>query len=157
MVFARDETNATEGGYGLETELADPGAAVVDAAADAAVALEALARPLTVLGQRLEAMVSDPPDWLDGSARARVEGAMASLSWRIDTVRAWISMLARAVGPVDPEFVDWLAIDRFEGREMDIGMHRRWLDPMKPVAPITARSARGRLWNTGDIVNHLIL
>jgi ATP-dependent DNA helicase DinG len=145
MVFARDETNATEGGYGLETELADPDAAVVDAAADAAVALEALARPLTVLGQRLEAMVSDPPDWLDGSARARVEGAMASLSWRIDTVRAWISMLARAVGPVDSEFVDWLAIERFEGREMDIGMHRRWLDPMKPVADIVLKPSHGVL------------
>lgn len=145
MVYARDETNATEAGYGLETELADPDAAVVDAVADAAIALEALARPLTLLGQRLEAMISDPPDWLDGSARARVEGAMASLGWRIDTLRAWISMLARAVGPVDPDFVDWLAIDRFEGREMDLGMHRRWLDPMKPVADIVLKPSHGVL------------
>ena len=145
MVFARDETNATESGYGLETELADPGAGVVDAAADAAIALEALARPLTVLGQRLDAMIADPPDWLDGSARARVEGATASLSWRIDTLRAWISMLARAVGPVDPEYVDWLGIERFEGREIDIGMHRRWLDPMKPVAEIVLKPSHGVL------------
>jgi ATP-dependent DNA helicase DinG len=145
MVFARDETNATESGYGLETELADPDPKVIDAAADAAIALEALARPLTVLGQRLEAMIADPPDWLDGSARARVEGAMASLSWRIDTLRAWISMLARAVGPVDPEYIDWLAIDRFEGREMDIGMHRRWLDPMKPVAEVLLKPSHGVL------------
>ena len=145
MVFARDETNATESGYGLETELADPDAGVVDAAADAAIALEALARPLTVLGQRLEAMIADPPDWLDGSARARVEGATASLSWRIDTLRSWISMLARAVGPVDPEYVDWLGIERFEGREIDIGMHRRWLDPMKPVAEIVLKPSHGVL------------
>jgi ATP-dependent DNA helicase DinG len=145
MVFARDETNATESGYGLETELADPDAGVVDAAADAAIALEALARPLTVLGQRLEAMIADPPDWLDGSARARVEGATASLSWRIDTLRAWISMLARAVGPVDPEYVDWLGIERFEGCEIDIGMHRRWLDPMKPVAEIVFKPSHGVL------------
>jgi ATP-dependent DNA helicase DinG len=145
MVFARDESNATESGYGLETELADPDPKVIDDAADAAIALEALARPLTVLGQRLEAMIADPPDWLDGSARARVEGAMASLSWRIDTLRAWISMLARAVGPVDPEYIDWLAIDRFEGREMDIGMHRRWLDPMKPVAEVLLKPSHGVL------------
>jgi len=145
MVFARDETNASESGYGLETELADPDAGVVDAAADAAIALEALARPLTVLGQRLEDMIADPPDWLDGSARARVEGATASLSWRIDTLRAWISMLARAVGPVDPEYVDWLGIERFEGREIDIGMHRRWLDPMKPVAEIVLKPSHGVL------------
>ncbi len=159
MVFARDESNAAEGGYGLETELADPDAAVVDAVADAAVALDALVRPLTVLGQRLEAMIADPPDWLDGAARARVEGAMASLGWRIDTLRAWISMLARAVGPVDPDFVDWLAIDRFEGRDMDVGMHRRWLDPMKPVADIVLKPSHGVLATSatlrsgGDWVN----
>ncbi len=145
MVFARDESNAADAGYGLETELADPDAAVVDAVADAAVALEALARPLTVLGGRLEAMIADPPDWLDGGARARVEGAMASLGWRIDTLRAWIAMLARAVGPVDPDFVDWLGVDRFEGRDMDVGMHRRWLDPMKPVADIVLKPSHGVL------------
>ena len=145
MVFARDESNAADAGYGLETELADPDAAVVDAVADAAVALEALARPLTVLGGRLEAMIADPPDWLDGGARARVEGAMASLGWRIDTLRAWIAMLGRAVGPVDPDFVDWLAVDRFEGRDMDVGMHRRWLDPMKPVANIVLKPSHGVL------------
>ena len=145
MVFARDESNAADAGYGLETELADPHPGVVDAVADAAVALEALVRPLTVLGGRLEAMIADPPDWLDGGARARVEGAMASLSWRIDTVRAWIAMLGRAVGPVDPDFVDWLAVDRFEGRDMDVGMHRRWLDPMKPVADIVLKPSHGVL------------
>lgn len=145
MVYARDETGGTESGYGLETELAQPDAKLVDAVAEAQTALEALVRPLTLLGQRLEAMISDPPDWLDGAARARVEGAMASLGWRIDTVRAWISMLARANGAVDADFVDWLAIDRIEGREVDIGMHRHWLDPMKPVADIVLKPSHGVL------------
>lgn len=145
MVYARDESGGTESGYGLETELAQPHPNLVDAVADAQTALEALARPLTLLGQRLEAMISDPPDWLDGAARARVEGAMASLGWRIDTVRTWIAMLARANGAVDPDFVDWLAIDRIEGRELDIGMHRHWLDPMKPVADIVLKPSHGVL------------
>ncbi len=145
MVFARDESGEADAGYGLETELTTPDAAMVDAVAEAQIALDALARPLTVLGQRMEALISDPPDWLDGAARARIEGAMASLSWRIDTVRSWISMLARANGAVDPDFVDWLAIERFEGREFDIGMHRRWLDPMKPVAEIVLKPAHGVL------------
>jgi ATP-dependent DNA helicase DinG len=145
MVFARDESGEADAGYGLETELTTPGAAMVDAVAEAQVALDALARPLTILGQRMEALIGDPPDWLDGAARARIEGAMASLSWRIDTVRSWISMLARANGTVDPDFVDWLAIERFEGREFDIGMHRRWLDPMKPVADIVLKPAHGVL------------
>ncbi len=144
-VFARDESGDAEAGYGLETELASPDAMMIDAVAEAQVAFDALARPLTVLGQRMEALISDPPDWLDGAARARIEGAMASLSWRIDTVRSWCAMLARANGAIDPDFVDWLAIDRFEGREFDIGLHRRWLDPMKPVAEIVLKPAHGVL------------
>jgi ATP-dependent DNA helicase DinG len=145
MVFARDESGDADAGYGLETELASPDAAMVDAVAEAQAAMEALARPLTILGQRMEALITDPPDWLDGAARARIEGAIASLGWRIDTVRSWTAMLARANGPVDPDFVDWLAIERFEGREFDIGMHRRWLDPMKPVAEIVLKPAHGVL------------
>ena len=145
VVFARDENGDAEAGYGLETEMASPDAAMVDAVAQAQVAMEALTRPLTVLGQRMEALIADPPDWLDGAARARIEGAMASLSWRIDTVRGWTAMLARANGAADPDFVDWLAIDRAEGREFDIGMHRRWLDPTKPVAEIVLKPAHGVL------------
>jgi len=143
MVFARDESNSADAGYGLETELASPDPALVDAAARCSAAFEAIAKPLTVLGRRLEALIADPPDWLDGAARARAEGAMASLDWRIDLLRAWIAMLARAAGPGNPDFVDWLAVDRYEGREYDIGMHRRWLDPMKPVADIVLKPAHG--------------
>ncbi len=145
MVYARDESDSADAGYGLETELADPDAAFVDAVADASSALEALARPLMVLGGRLEAIITDPPDWLDGPARARIEGAVASLGYRIDTVRSWMAMLARASGPVDPDFVDWLALDRIDGREYDVGLHRRWLDPMKPVAQIVLKPSHGVL------------
>ncbi len=144
-VFARDESGDGDAGYGLETEIAQPDAKLIDAAADAQAALQKLARPLTILGQRMEAIIGDPPDWLDGAARARIEGAIASLAWRIDTLSAWAAMLSRVAGPVDPDFVDWLAIDRFEGREYDIGIHRRWLDPMQPVAQIILKPAHGVL------------
>ncbi len=145
MVYTRDESNAADSGYGLETELANPDASLVDAIAECTTAFGGIAKPLTVLGQRLEALISDPPDWLDGAARARADGAMSSLGWRIDLIRAWIAMLARAQSDVDPDYVDWLAVDRFEGREYDIGMHRRWLDPMKPVAEIVLKPAHGIL------------
>ena len=150
MVFARDE-NGADAGYGLETELASPDARLIDAVAEAQVSLDALLRPLTILGQRMEALISDPPDWLDGGARARVEGAISSLSWRVDTVKSWSAMLARAAGAVDPAFVDWLAVDRIEGREFDIGMHRRWLDPMKPVAEMVLKPAHGVLTTSATL------
>jgi len=131
-VYAR--AKAQEAGYGLETELAEPDGALVEAAAAALGALEALHKPLAALGRRLEAVLEDAPDWLDSAARARVEGAINGLAWRREALSAWIALLGRIGGSADPDFVDWLAIERVEGREYDVAIHRRWLDPTRPLA-----------------------
>ncbi|MEO7411245.1 MAG: helicase C-terminal domain-containing protein, partial [Sphingomicrobium sp.] len=142
-VYAR--AKAQEAGYGLETELADPDGALIDASAGAMEALEALARPLAALTRRLEAILEDAPDWLDSAARARVEGALGGLSWRRDTLGAWIALLGRIGGTVDANFVDWLAIERVEGREYDVGLRRHWLDPTRPFAKAVLEPAHGVL------------
>lgn len=142
LTYARDEGGA-EGGYGLETELAEPSPELVEAAGAAAQALDALVRPMVALGHRLEAVLADGPDWMDGPARARIEGAIASLGWRRDMVGAWSALAQRVGGPADPDFVDWLAVDRVEGREYDMGLHRRWLDPTRPFAETVLKPAHG--------------
>jgi ATP-dependent DNA helicase DinG len=144
LVYARD-TGAEDAGYALETELAEPDAALIEAAGPAARALAELHRPLVALGRRLEAVLDEAPDWLDAPARARIEGAIASLGWRAETVSAWLALVARIGGPADPDFVDWLGVDRVEGREYDIGLHRRWLDPTRPFAEIVLKPAQGAL------------
>ncbi len=145
LTYARDADGAGEAGYGIETELAEPGAALIDAAGPAAAALEQLLRPLVALGRRLEAVLDEAPDWMDGQARARIEGAIASLGWRAETVAAWLALIARIGGPCDTAFVDWLSVERIEGREIDIGLHRRWLDPSKPFAETVLKPAHGAL------------
>jgi ATP-dependent DNA helicase DinG len=142
-VYAR--AKAQEAGYGLETELAEPDGTFVSAAASAMEALEALGKPLAALGRRLEAVLEDAPDWLDGQARARVEGAIGGLTWRRETLAAWIALLGRVGGVADPDFVDWLAIERVEGREYDVGLHRHWLDPTRPLARAVLEPAHGIL------------
>ena len=143
---------AQDAGYSLETEMAEldgPMAELdgplVDAAGEAARALEALAGPLARLRVRLQAVMEEAPDWLDGPARARVEGALNGLALRHDWLVAWIALLARAGGPGDPDFVDWLAVDRVDGREFDIGLHRHWLDPARPLAAAVLQPAHGVL------------
>jgi len=143
MVYAR--AKAQEAGYGLETELAEPDGALVSASAGAAEGLESLGKPLAALTRRLEAVLEDAPDWLDTQARARVEGAIRGLSWRRETLSAWIAVLARIGGEADPEFVDWLAVERVDGREYDVAIHRRWLDPTKPLAAAVIAPADGVL------------
>jgi len=138
-VYARAEQE--EAGYGLETEAAALDGPIVEAAAAASVALDALVRPMVALGRRLEAVLAEPPDWLDGPARARIEGAIAALGYRRDTVIAWLSLLARLGGPADTDFVDWLSVERIDGRDFDIGLRRHWLDPAKPFAEVALKPA----------------
>ncbi|MET0270843.1 MAG: ATP-dependent DNA helicase, partial [Sphingomonas sp.] len=140
-VMAR--ARSADAGYGLETEAAELDAPLIEAAAAAAVALGALIQPLAQLAARLEAVRQDAPDWLDGQARARIEGALAGLAWRSQTLAAWTALLARLGGPTDPDFIDWLAVDRVEGREFDVGLHRRWLDPTRPLAETVLKPAHG--------------
>lgn len=142
-VHARDESGGQEAGYGLETEAAQLDGPLIELAGQAQVALADLRSPLIRLGVRLEALLAEPPDWLDGPGRARIEGARHSLAWRIDMLAAWEALLERLGGPADLEFVDWLAVERAEARELDVGIHRRWLDPMKPFARTVLEPAHG--------------
>jgi ATP-dependent DNA helicase DinG len=141
--YARDESGGQDAGYGIETEAAGLDGPLVDLAGQAASALAAIRAPLLRLAGRLEAIVADPPDWLDAQGRARIEGARHSLGWRCDLLAAWEAMLDRLGGPADPEFVDWLAVERSEAREFDVGLHRHWLDPMKPFARVVLEPAHG--------------
>jgi len=151
LVYARDESGGLEAGYGLETEAAELEGGFVESAQSARTALAALRQPLMRLGLRLEAMIEDAPDWLDGPGRARIEGARHSLGWRVDTLAAWEALLERLGGAADPEFVDWLAVDRSEAREYDIGIHRHWLDPMKPFAGVVLEGAHGVLMTSATL------
>jgi ATP-dependent DNA helicase DinG len=140
-VYAR--ATAQDAGYGLETEIAELDGLIVEAAGPAVEALEQLHRPLAAIGKRLETVLEDAPDWLDTQARARIEGVIGGLSWRMQTLQGWIALVARIGGPGDPDFVDWLAVDRVDGREYDIGLHRRWLDPTRPLAETVLKPAHG--------------
>lgn len=145
MVFARDESQSADAGYGLETELTDVEGPMIDAVAKAAEAMDALLKPLVKLSQRIEHLIEEGPDWMDAPARARMEGALSSLGWRCDTLSGWLSLLARIGGPADPDFVDWLMIDRYEGREYDVGICRHWLDPTIPVTDVVTKPAHGMM------------
>ena len=151
--YARDESGGQEAGYGIETEAAQLPGELVEAAGLAEQALAAVRVPLIRLAGRLEAVIEDPPDWLDGQGRARIEGARHSLSWRIDLLAAWEALLSRLGGPADPEFVDWLAVERGDAREFDVGLHRHWLDPMKPFARVVLEPAHGVMLTSATLTD----
>jgi ATP-dependent DNA helicase DinG len=151
LAYARDESGGQEAGYGLETEIAQLDGGFIEVAGRAQEALEALRKPLVRLGLRLEAIVEDGPDWLDGPARARIEGARSAIGWRSDLIAGWIALLARLGGPGDPDFVDWIAVERSDGREWDVGLHRHYLDPMKPFANAVLAPSHGVMMTSATL------
>lgn len=145
QVLTHAPARDVDAAYGLETEIAEPLPLLIEAGAEAAVALGGMSGPMAALAAYLAAVLDEPPDWLDTSGRARVEGAANGLKLRCELLAAWGGLLARLGGPADPAFVDWLAIPRVEGRDWDIGLHRHWLDPMLPFARGVMAPAQGVL------------
>lgn len=157
LTYARDESGGIEAGYGIETEAAQLPGELIEAADAARAALAAIRVPLIRLAGRLEAVMEDAPDWLDAQGRARIEGARHALSWRIDLIAAWEALLGRLGAPADPDFVDWLAVDRgasdFGAREFDVGVHRHWLDPMQPFARTVLEPAHGVMLTSATLTD----
>ena len=155
--YARDESANGKGGqdagYGIETEASGLPGELIEAAGNAQMALGAIRAPLMKLATRLEAIIQDGPDWLDAQGTARIEGARHSLAWRVDLLAAWEALLERLGGPADPEFVDWLVVERSDAREFDVGVHRRWLDPMKPFAKTVLEPAHGVMLTSATLTD----
>jgi ATP-dependent DNA helicase DinG len=51
------------------------------------------------------------------------------------------------------DFVDWFALDRSDGREMDVGHYRHWLDPTKPFAEVVAKPAHGMVVTSATLTD----
>jgi ATP-dependent DNA helicase DinG len=62
-------------------------------------------------------------------------------------------MLKALATETPAEFVDWFQIDRIEGREVDVGLHRHWIDPTVPFAMTVARPAHGVLVTSATLTD----
>jgi len=132
-------------GFSLETEIAALSPGLPEAADAAAAALARLQKAMLALKMRLGALAEERPEWLDQPGIARLGAAAEGLTLRLDMVGAWQRLLARLGGEAEPDFVDWFALVRAEGREIDCGIHRHWLDPLKPLAGAVLAPAHGVL------------
>ncbi|MEX2648704.1 MAG: ATP-dependent DNA helicase [Alphaproteobacteria bacterium] len=132
--------------YSLEADAEPLGEGVLAAAGALDAALARLAQPMVALARRFEKRLDDDASELETSTRIRLEAQARGLQRRsqMDSA-AWRAMLA-ALGAATPEdFVDWFSIERHDGHEVDVGMHRHWIDPTVPFAAAVARPAHGVL------------
>jgi len=134
--------------FALECEVEPPLPEIAEAAGRLERELGRIAEPVRRLKDGLLARIEDEAETLETDARTRIAAMARSLERRaLQPLSAWRAMLRRLApgGVADPKFVDWFAIDRRDGRAVDVGFHRHWRDPTEPFAAVVAGPAHGVL------------
>ncbi len=150
QVYARDADQRSP--YSLEcaTRPAVPG--LLEAAAALEAALAALAAPLARLEGFLYALLDAEAAELDTNARNRIEAVSRGLERRGRlTAAAWRQMLGSLAADTPAEFVDWFGVERIDGRDIDVGLHRHWIDPTVPFADRVLEPAHGALVTSASL------
>ena len=152
QVFAR--ARSSDGPYSLETEVRPPSDGMPDAAAALREYLVALDTPLRKLCARLIHRLDADADELDSATRVRIEAVSRALQRRTEMlIGAWIDMLDAVVEPASKAFVDWIEVERIDGRELDAGLYRHWVDPTKPFAEAMAPIAHGMIFTSATLTD----
>ncbi len=142
QVMARSDAR---GPHSIEATANDPIEGLVDAASALFEALSNLSRPMSALATLLLQRLDEDADVLDSPSRGRLEASARSLRLRADVVTTWAAIAEGFGGVVPDDFVDWLSVDRIDGRERDIAYCRHFVDPSKPFADVVVQDAHGVL------------
>jgi len=136
----------------LECDVFPLGPGVGEAAERLARALARIAEPIATLRERLLVRLDEEADDMDGATRNRIEAMGRSLNRRVlAPLSAWQTMLNALTGQETepgnrPHQILFLRLMRADGgREIDVGLHRHWLDPTIPFAATLAAPAQGLL------------
>ena len=130
--------------YTLETEARPPIDDMVPVAATLIAAFDRMLGPLEELRQHLSGRLDSESDSLDSQMRLRIEAAARGLERRGKyMIQAWRDMVATLSSETPATFVDWMEVERIDGRDVDIGLHRHWLDPMTPFSEVVVKPAHG--------------
>jgi ATP-dependent DNA helicase DinG len=152
QVHAR--ATARDQGYSLETELDPPIDGLVAAAQVLAGKLLEIEAPLRTLAECLAERLDDEAAELESGDRLRLEAAIRSLQRRgMIELGGWRRMLEEIERDRSPDVVDWLAVERADGHEIDVGMHRHWVDPARLFAELVAKPAHGVLLTSATLTD----
>lgn len=159
QVRARTSEQASLGEFGTECAVRPATEPLLETARAAAQAIAAVEAPLLALARHLEDILDDEAAELDGSSRARIEGALRGLDRRARmTLPGWRSMLAalqEGGDQPDPDFVDWLSVETAFGRIHDVALRRHWIDPTVPLEAAVILPAHGVLVTSATLSDPL--
>ena len=130
--------------YSLEVVCDDLDDELIAAASELNSSLLVIEEPLSKLMVSFAARLEENFDTLEIETRSKLESVLRSLSYKgLCTIQSWRSMLSSLTEGTPEQFVDWFSVDRIDGREIDIGLKRHWVDPTLPFVKIVAEPAHG--------------
>ena len=153
QVTARDQQAG--GRYSLEVETRPTTPQVLQAAEALDQDLTALLRPLKALLAHLRDKLDAEAEDLESEQRRRIDGVRRGIERRgVMQLRAWRDMLENLREPeTPPDFCDWFGVERLDGRELDVGMYRHWIDPTRPFAETLLAQAQGVLITSATLTD----
>lgn len=143
--------------YSLEVDTQTPPQDLTDKAKDLRRALLKLQKPMQDLATKIRKKLTASDETIEKDTRKRLESVMQSLERRAQqSLSAWIAMLDDLISPEKQEiakerFVDWMAIERIDGKTVDIGLYRHWANPMIPFADSMKDSADGIVFTSATL------
>ena len=152
QVYARAPNSG--GPYGLETDAKPPLPELLEAAEDLDAALLRLLRPLQALERRFAARLDEAADRIDGETRRRIEAVRRGIERRgVMQIRGWRAMLGSLAQETPADFVDWFQVERIDGRDIDVGFYRHWIDPTQPFAEAVLKPAQGAVVTSATLTD----
>lgn len=122
--------------YSIETNVFPLSDGVFDKILPLLEKLKSLRTPMQRLSARLKQKLAEETETLSPDSRKRLDAVSASLDRRLTSIISpWIDMLqSLQEDAVNPEIVDWMEIERSDGKIIDVGLHRHFIDPTKALA-----------------------
>ncbi|WP_280110034.1 helicase C-terminal domain-containing protein, partial [Nitrospirillum viridazoti] len=140
--------------YSLEVEVQPLVDGVLEAAQALSAALGELSAPLEALADRLRERLDDESDELESDTRRRIDAIARSLKRRsANEIGGWRQMLAALAEETPSRYVDWFGVERQDGRDLDVGMYRHWVDPTWPLAQILGAQAHGLVMTSATLTD----
>jgi ATP-dependent DNA helicase DinG len=96
------------------------------------------------LAALLKKQLEDPENPPDPTTRQRLDAAIRGIERRGGMLLgSWCALLRDLGESARVESVEWLALERFDGNEIDIVLNRNWVDPGIPFVHYVAEPAHG--------------
>lgn len=142
--------------YDLEAMTGNIPEDAISAAQEAALAIKKLKKPMGDLKQAMDERLDNEADTLDTQTRVRLDATARSLERRQDLLSGWEQMLfALDKTEEETDTIDWFNITRYEGRDVDVGLHRHYIDPTRPFAHAVLQRSHGAVITSATLRDRL--